>query len=146
MSSGVAFKLNNGVSMPGVGFGTFANEGAKGQTYAAVIHALRAGYRHLDCAWFYLNEEEVGEAVKDFLKEGTSVKRSDLFICTKVWNHLHEKDEVKWSLEDSLKKLQVDYVDLFLIHWPIAVEKDTNAGPKIGPDGKVDQRVLPQKL
>lgn len=136
MSSGIAFKLNNGVSIPAVGFGTFANEGAKGQTYAAVIHALRTGYRHLDCAWAYFNEDEVGEAIRDFLKENTSVKRSDLFVCTKVWNHLHEKDEVKWSLNDSLKRLQLDYVDLFLIHWPIAAEKDTNAGPKIGPDGK----------
>lgn len=136
MSREITFKLSNGVSIPGLGFGTFANEGAKGESYAAVLHALRTGYRHFDCAWFYKNEEEVGDAIADFLKENQQVSRKDLFICTKVWNHLHEKDEVIWSLEDSLKKLRLDYVDLFLVHWPIACEKDDKNMPKIGPDGK----------
>ena len=84
MSSGVTFQLNNGVRIPAVGFGTFASEGSKGETYNAVICALRTGYRHLDCAWFYQNEEEVGEALRDFLVEDQSVKRQDIFICTKV--------------------------------------------------------------
>lgn len=137
MSRNITFKLSNGVTIPGLGFGTFSNEGSKGEAYKAVLHALRTGYRHLDCAWFYLNEDEIGQAIQDFLKENTSVKRSDLFITTKVWNHLHEKDEVAWSLENSLKNLQLDYVDLFLIHWPIACEKDDKNMPKIGPDGKV---------
>ncbi|KAK2791160.1 Glycerol 2-dehydrogenase (NADP(+)) [Onygenales sp. PD_12] len=138
MSLDIKFKLSNGVTIPGLGFGTFANEGPKGESYAAVLHALRTGYRHLDCAWFYLNEDEVGRAIKDFLKENSNVKRSDIFVTTKVWNHLHEKDEVEWSINDSLRKLQLDYVDLFLIHWPIACEKDgsNEKGPKIGPDGK----------
>ncbi|OAL74644.1 glycerol dehydrogenase [Trichophyton violaceum] len=136
MSRNITFKLSNGVTIPGLGFGTFSNEGSKGEAYKAVLHALRTGYRHLDCAWFYLNEDEIGQAIQDFLKENTSVKRSDLFITTKVWNHLHEKDEVVWSLENSLKNLQLDYVDLFLIHWPIACEKDDKHMPKIGPDGK----------
>ncbi|EFE43271.1 hypothetical protein TRV_01939 [Trichophyton verrucosum HKI 0517] len=136
MSRNITFKLSNGVTIPGLGFGTFSNEGSKGEAYKAVLHALRTGYRHLDCAWFYLNEDEIGQAIQDFLKENTSVKRSDLFITTKVWNHLHEKDEVAWSLENSLKNLQLDYVDLFLIHWPIACEKDDKNMPKIGPDGK----------
>lgn len=95
MSSGKTFKLNNGTTIPAVGFGTFANEGSKGETYKAVTHALKTGYRHLDCAWFYQNEDEVGDAVRDFLKENPNVKRSGIFICTKVWNHLHEPDEVK---------------------------------------------------
>ncbi|TKA69656.1 Glycerol 2-dehydrogenase (NADP(+)), partial [Cryomyces minteri] len=94
------------------------------------------GYRHLDCAWFYQNEGEVGDAVRDFLKENSHVKRSDIFICTKVWNHLHEPDEVKWSIQNSLENLKVDYVDLFLVHWPIAAEKDDKNMPKLGPDGK----------
>ncbi|KAI9832874.1 MAG: Glycerol 2-dehydrogenase (NADP(+)) [Sarea resinae] len=136
MSSGKTFKLNNGVSIPAVGFGTFANEGAKGETYKAVTCALKTGYRHLDCAWFYQNEEEVGDAVRDFLKETPSVKRSDLFICTKVWNHLHEPEEVKWSFQSSLDKLHLEYVDLFLVHWPIAAEKNESYMPLIGPDGK----------
>ncbi|KAF3481914.1 GCY protein [Arthroderma uncinatum] len=136
MSRNITFKLSNGVTIPGLGFGTFSNEGSKGEAYKAVLHALRTGYRHLDCAWFYLNEDEIGQAIQDFLKENTSVKRSDLFITTKVWNHLHEKDEVAWSLDNSLKNLQLDYVDLFLVHWPIACEKDDKWMPKIGPDGK----------
>ncbi|KAM5446233.1 Glycerol 2-dehydrogenase (NADP(+)) [Microsporum audouinii] len=136
MSRNITFKLSNGVTIPGLGFGTFSNEGTKGEAYKAVLHALRTGYRHLDCAWFYLNEDEIGQAIHDFLKENTGVKRSDLFITTKVWNHLHEKEEVAWSLENSLKNLQLDYVDLFLIHWPIACERDDKYMPKIGPDGK----------
>lgn len=136
MSDGKTFKLSNGVTIPAVGFGTFANEGAKGETYKAVIHALRVGYRHLDCAWYYLNEDEVGDAVQDFLKENTSVKREDIFITTKVWNHLHRYEDVLWSLENSLQKLKTSYVDLFLIHWPIAAEKDGQDKPKIGSDGK----------
>ncbi|KAH8697570.1 putative glycerol dehydrogenase [Talaromyces proteolyticus] len=136
MSDGKTFKLSNGVSIPAVGFGTFANEGAKGETYKAVTTALRVGYRHLDCAWYYLNEDEVGDAVRDFLQETPSVKREDLFITTKVWNHLHRYDDVLWSLESSLQNLKTSYVDLFLIHWPIAAEKESQEKPKVGPDGK----------
>lgn len=136
VSNQTVFTLNNGVKIPGLGFGTFANEGAVGETYKAVTCALKVGYRHLDCAWFYKNEAEVGEAVRDFLKENPSVKRSDLFICTKVWNHLHEPEEVKWSLENSLKNFGLDYIDLFLVHWPIAAEKDESYMPKIGADGR----------
>ena len=84
MSSGATFQLNNGVRIPAVGFGTFASEGSKGETYSAVMCALRTGYRHLDCAWFYQNEEEVGEALRDFLAENSSVKRQDIFISTKA--------------------------------------------------------------
>ncbi|KAF9766224.1 Glycerol 2-dehydrogenase (NADP(+)) [Fusarium sp. DS 682] len=136
VSNKTTFTLNNGVKMPGLGFGTFANEGAKGETYNAVKCALKVGYRHLDCAWFYRNEDEVGKAVRDFLDENKDVKREDIFICTKVWNHLHEPDEVKWSFENSLKNFGLDYIDLFLVHWPIAAEKDENYMPKIGADGK----------
>jgi diketogulonate reductase-like aldo/keto reductase len=136
MSAGVTFTLNNGVKIPAVGFGTFANEGSKGESYKAALHALKTGYRHLDCAWFYQNENEVGDAVRDFLKENPSVKRSDIFICTKVWNHLHEPEEVKWSFESSLKNLGMDYVDLYLVHWPIAAEKDDNYMPKLNEKGQ----------
>jgi len=137
MSTHKSFTLNNGVKMPALGFGTFASEGNPGETYRAAKCALDTGYRHLDCAWFYQNEGEVGDAIRDFLKEQEGkVKREDLFICTKVWNHLHEPEEVEWSLKDSLKKLQLDYVDLFLIHWPIAAERTEDYQPKIGADGK----------
>ena len=74
--------------------------------------------------------------MRNFLAQNPSVKRSDLFITTKVWSHLYEPDEVKWSLENSLEKLQMDYVDLFLLHWPMAAEKDQKNMPKLGADGK----------
>jgi len=143
MSDGKTFTLNNGKVIPAVGFGTFASEGNPGQTYTAALAALKTGYRHLDCAWFYQNEGEVGEAVRDFLKETPSVKREDLFICTKVWNHMHEPEEVKWSLNNSLEKFGLDYVDLFLVHWPIAAEKDDNNMPKLNEKG---QYVIKEEL
>jgi diketogulonate reductase-like aldo/keto reductase len=130
-------KLNNGIEMPSLGFGTFANEGSKGETHKAVVAALNAGYRHLDCAWFYLNEDEVGSGMREFLAANPSVKRADIFITTKVWNHLHEPADVEWSLKNSLEKLQTPYVDGFLVHWPIAAEKNEDNTVKIGADGKV---------
>lgn len=143
MSDGKTYKLNNGVTIPAVGFGTFATEGAEGQTYEAVTHALKQGYRHLDCAWFYQNENEVGDAVRDFCKNNDNVSRKDIFICTKVWNHLHEPDEVKWSLQSSLDRLQLEYIDLFLVHWPIAAEKDDKNMPKLNDKG---QYVIKEEL
>lgn len=137
MSLGRTFTLPTGAKIPAVGFGTFANEGSKGESYKSTIAALRAGYRHLDCAWYYLNEEEIGDAIHDFIKEKNgAVKREDIFVCTKVWNHLHKPDEVRWSLADSLKRLRLGYVDAFLVHWPIAAERTDDYQPKIGPDGK----------
>lgn len=100
-----------------------------------MTHALKTGYRHLDCAWFYQNEDEVGDAVQDFLKE-SGLKRSDIFICTKVWQHLHEPEEVKWSLQSSLEKLNTDYVDLLLVHWPIAAVSDEKHRPKLNEKGQ----------
>jgi diketogulonate reductase-like aldo/keto reductase len=137
-----SFKLSNGVIIPGVGFGTFASEGSKGETYNAVMVALETGYRHLDCAWFYQNEDEVGQAIRDFLEKNLGVKRSDIFVTTKVWNHLHEPEEVEWSFNDSLKKLQLDYIDMFMMHWPIAAENENYNTPRLGPDGKVSDQKL----
>ncbi|PNP57357.1 hypothetical protein THARTR1_02354 [Trichoderma harzianum] len=134
--SSKTFTLNTGAKMPAVGFGTFANEGAKGETYAAVTKALDVGYRHLDCAWFYHNENEVGDAIQDFLARRSDVTRKDLFICTKVWNHLHEPEDVKWSAKNSCENLKVDYIDLFLVHWPIAAERNSDMSVKLGSDGK----------
>ncbi|TVY43543.1 Glycerol 2-dehydrogenase (NADP(+)) [Lachnellula subtilissima] len=134
--TGPIIRLNNGVSLPALGFGTFANEGSKGETHKAVVSALNAGYRHLDCAWFYQNEGEVGSGMREFLSNNPSVKREDIFITTKVWNHLHEPEDVEWSLKDSLRMLQTPYVDAFLVHWPIAAEKNPDHSVKIGPDGK----------
>ncbi|KAI5301965.1 Glycerol 2-dehydrogenase (NADP(+)) [Ascosphaera pollenicola] len=133
-----SFILSNGNKIPGLGFGTFASQGKPGETYNAVKTALKVGYRHMDCAWFYHNEHEIGFAIHDFLKENQDVKREDIFVTTKVWNHLHKPEDVKWSLENSLSNFQLNYVDLFLLHWPIASEKtdEKSPMPKIGPDGK----------
>ncbi|KAJ9144535.1 Glycerol 2-dehydrogenase (NADP(+)) [Pleurostoma richardsiae] len=130
------YTLSNGMKIPAVGFGTFANEGSQGATYKAVTKALEVGYRHFDCAWFYQNEGEVGDAIHDYLASHKELKREDIFICTKVWNHLHAPEDVRWSAEDSRRKLRVDYIDLYLVHWPIAAEKNEDHSVKIGPDGK----------
>lgn len=146
--TGPILTLNNGVKIPAFGFGTFAHDGSEGETHAAVLCALNAGYRHLDCAWFYQNEREVGSAVREFLASNPSVKREDIFICTKVWPHLFEPADVEWSIKNSLEKLQTPYIDAFLLHWPFAVEKteknaDGNYMPLIGADGAVCFCYLP---
>jgi hypothetical protein len=130
-------RLNTGAKMPMLGFGTFAKEGIEGLTHKAVIAALDAGYRHLDCAWYYLNEDEVGTSLREWLSANPSVKRSDIFITTKVWPHMMEPEDVEWTLNNSLEKLGLDYVDAYLIHWPFAAEKTENNKPKLGTDGKV---------
>lgn len=128
--------LNNGVRIPALGFGTFAKEGLAGKTYEAVLAALDAGYRHLDCAWYYLNEDEVGSALKEWLSRNPNVTRKDIFITTKVWPHLMEPADVEWSLNNSLQMLGTDYVDSYLLHWPFVAEKTAENTPKLGPDGK----------
>ncbi|QSS60663.1 hypothetical protein I7I51_05464 [Histoplasma capsulatum] len=124
LSLDIKFKLSNGVTITGLGFGTVANECTKGESYAAALHTLGTGHRHLDCAWFYLNEDE---------RKINNVKGPDIWVTTKVWNHLYDKDGVQWSLNDSLKKLNLDYVGLFLIHWPISCEMPTT-GEKVVED------------
>lgn len=135
----IKFTLSNGVEVPGIGYGTYAPNDTKTETYNSVHNALKTGYRHLDCASHYGNEDAIGDAINDFLKERSDVTRKDLFITTKIWSHLHGEENVKYSLQDSLEKLKLDYVDLLLLHWPIAVEKDDSypPQPKLGPDGKV---------
>lgn len=106
-------KLNNGVEMPQLGFGVFKVPNGE-DAYNAVTWALKAGYRAIDTAAVYKNEESVGQALKD-----SGIKREDLFITTKVWNDDQGYDETLAAFETSLKKLQLDYVDLYLIHWPV---------------------------
>ncbi|TAQ89598.1 hypothetical protein B7494_g2096 [Chlorociboria aeruginascens] len=135
-SNNTRIKLNNGVLIPALGFGTFAKEGVAGKTHAAVVEALAAGYRHLDCAWYYKNEDEVGSGLREFLDSHPDVKREDIFITTKVWPHLSNPVDVEWSFYNSLENLGTDYVDSFLIHWPLSAEKTEDHEVKIGPDGK----------
>ena len=106
------YLLNNGVAIPALGFGTW--KARKGEeAYRAVLAALEAGYRHIDTAAIYQNEESVGRAIKD-----SGIPREELFVTTKLWNDSHGYEAAKLALATSLDKLGLDYVDLYLIHWP----------------------------
>jgi len=106
--------LNNQVKMPQLGFGVFKSAEGK-ETYQAVRWALEAGYRHIDTAMIYGNEESVGKAIHD-----SSIPRAEIFLTTKLWNDDMRKDRQEKAFQESLDRLQVDYVDLYLIHWPVA--------------------------
>ncbi|MFN8346293.1 MAG: aldo/keto reductase [Spirosomataceae bacterium] len=122
--------FTNGDKMPALGLGTWKS--AKGEVYTAVRTALEIGYRHVDCALLYGNEKEIGQAFADALKEGV-VKREELWITSKLWNNSHQKQYVLPSVQTSLKDLQLDYLDLYLIHWPIALKHDVTF-PQTGED------------
>jgi diketogulonate reductase-like aldo/keto reductase len=110
--------LNNGsTAIPAVGFGTLIPDPAA--TKQATRTALEAGFRQFDCAERYRNENAVGEAMKEAFEAGTC-KREDVFIMTKLWNTNHRPERVKPAFEASLKRLQLDYVDAYLIHTPFA--------------------------
>lgn len=106
------YTLNNGVEIPIVGFGTWQTPDGD-VAYQSVQTALAAGYRHIDTAAAYGNEESVGKAIKE-----SGVDRHDIFLTTKLWNEDHGYEATKKALALSLKKLQTDYLDLYLIHWP----------------------------
>ena len=119
--------LNNGLSMPLVGLGTWKS--GPGQVSAAVYEAIRVGYRHIDAAWFYKNQDEVGEGINRAISEGI-IKREDVWVTSKLWNDKHSKEDVEASLRETLSQLKLDYLDLFLIHWPATgVEGETLTPP-----------------
>jgi len=95
----------------------------------AVKTALNNGYKHIDCAATYGNEAEVGEAFSEIFKNG-DVKREEISVTSKLWNNAHKKDDVIPALKQSLKDLQLDYLDLYLIHWPVAFKPDVDAPEK----------------
>lgn len=106
------YVLNNGVSIPKIGFGTWQIPDGEA-VYNSVNHALKVGYTHVDTAQIYGNEVGVGRAIAD-----SGLAREDIFLTTKVWNDKHDYELAKASIDESLEKLGVDYVDLLLIHWP----------------------------
>lgn len=113
MSLGRTFKLNSGYEIPAVGLGTWLSKPHEVEN--AVETALRKGYRHIDAAACYQNENEVGNGWK---KSG--VPREQIFITSKLWNTHHHPDHVEEALNKTLADLQTDYLDLYLIHWPVA--------------------------
>lgn len=108
-----SFTLNTGAKIPAVGLGTWQSD--PGQVKAAVAHALKSGYKHIDAAFVYGNENEVGDGLKEAFDSG--IKREDIFVTSKLWNTYHRKPEE--CLDEGLKKLGLDYVDLYLVHWPV---------------------------
>ncbi len=110
MNLNTTITLNNNIQLPIIALGVWQSHD---DTKQAVIEAINAGYRHIDTASVYKNEEDVGAAIKE-----SGINREDLFITTKLWNDDIRSGHVREALEDSLKKLGTDYVDLYLLHWP----------------------------
>ncbi|CRL30209.1 Aldo/keto reductase [Penicillium camemberti] len=123
-----AFKLSTGAQIPAIGLGTWQDEAAQ---EAAVLVALQAGYRHIDTARCYGTEPAVGKAIKQ-----SGIPRSEIFITTKLWNHKHHPDDVGQALQESLDDLGLEYIDLFLIHWPVAFKRGDDPFPS-DKDGKL---------
>ncbi|EIM89269.1 Aldo/keto reductase [Stereum hirsutum FP-91666 SS1] len=126
-------KLNSGYDIPTIAFGTWGPEVPQADISKAVTYAIKeGGYRHIDCAWGYLNEKAVGEGIKR-----SGIKREELFITSKVWGTYHNR--VEESLGQTLAALGTDYLDLYLIHWPVTLNPNGNDDylPKC-PDGSRD--------
>jgi len=110
--------LPGGAQMPAIGLGTFGSDKYNGeQVAAAVLDAVAVGYRHIDCAAVYANEPQVGGSLKTILESG-QVRREELWITSKLWNDRHAEDEVIPAFKRSLSDLGLEYLDLYLIHWP----------------------------
>lgn len=123
------YTLSNGVQIPKIGFGTWQIPDGT-EVYNSVSHALKVGYRHVDTAQIYRNEEGVGRAIAD-----SELAREKIFLTTKIWNDKHDYELAKASIDESLEKLSVEYVDLLLIHWPNPAALRENDAWKAGNAG-----------
>ncbi|TKY89644.1 hypothetical protein EX895_001429 [Sporisorium graminicola] len=131
MSLNKTITLNDGNKIPQIGLGTWLSK--PGEVENAVEIAVKAGYRHLDLAKIYQNQHEVGAALKKLIP--SVVKREELFITSKLWNTAHKPENVEAAYNDTLKELGLDYLDLYLIHWPVAFKAGNDLVPKTE-DGK----------
>ncbi|KAE8146732.1 Aldo/keto reductase [Aspergillus avenaceus] len=118
MALGRKFKLNTGYEIPALGLGTWQSK--PHEVEHAVAEALKHGYRHIDAAAVYLNEREVGNGIKT-----SGVPREEIFLTSKLWNTHHDPENVEAAVDKSLSDLQTDYLDLYLIHWPVAFRHST---------------------
>jgi len=118
-----SFRLNNGAMMPAFGLGTWKS--GPGEVETAVLASLECGYRHIDCASVYGNEAEVGAALKK-----TAIPREEIFVTSKLWNSMHAASDVEVACKESLTKLGLDFLDLYLIHWPVSLKKGHAFPPK----------------
>ncbi|BCS22825.1 aldo/keto reductase [Aspergillus puulaauensis] len=120
MASRRTFKLNSGFEIPAVGLGTWQSR--PNEVQKAVNAALQIGYRHIDAASVYGNEREVGDGIK-----ASGVPREEIFLTSKLWNTHHDPENVEAAVDRSLSDLQTDYLDLYLIHWPVAFRHSTTS-------------------
>lgn len=112
-------QFKNGDELFPIGLGTWKSK--PGEVKQAVIHALEAGYTHIDCAAIYGNEKEIGAAFNAVFSKG-NIKREDVWITSKLWNDAHLSKDVEPALQQTLNDLQLDYLDLYLVHWPVAFQ------------------------
>src|ERR1700743_47130 len=118
---------DNAIHMPVMGFATLIPD--KAVTISATKDALEAGFRHFDCAERYRNESEVGQALQEGMT-ALNIPREEVFITTKVWNTNHRPERVQPAFEASMKRLRVDYLDLYLIHTPYAFQPGDEQDPR----------------
>lgn len=131
-------QFSNNDKMPILGLGTWKS--AKGEIYQTVRKAIEIGYRHFDCAWVYGNEHEIGQAISDAIAN-KEVTRNELWMTSKLWNNRHKKADIQSAIDTTLGSLKLDYLDLYLIHWPVALKNEVNY-PQNGGD-MVDLKHIP---